>query len=189
MVTTALLVGFALVAAATDVARHRIYNWNTYPGIAAAAAVSLGGWAAIEWAGADAARLARLGWIEPSQCLLGLAACFGLMLVCYVLFGVGGGDVKLIAMIGAFVGPEQGLEAMLWTFVIGGCLGLLVLVWRVGPWRLLLRAVRQVVWTLRLGGWAPLADHERAELRQRLFLAPCAVLAIVIVRFGLVEYL
>ena len=28
-----------------------------------------------------------------------------------------------------------------------------------------------------------------AELRQRLFLAPCAVLAIVIVRFGLVEYL
>ena len=32
---------------------------------------------------------------------------------------VGGGDVKLIAMLGAFLGPEQGITAMLWTFVCG----------------------------------------------------------------------
>ena len=33
------------------------------------------------------------------------------------MFKVGGGDVKLIAMLGAFLGPEQGITAMLWTFV------------------------------------------------------------------------
>ena len=57
------------------------------------------------------------------------------------MFRVGGGDVKLIAMLGAFLGLEKGIEAMLWTFVLGGCMALIVLVWRVGPWRLAVRVV------------------------------------------------
>ena len=39
-------------------------------------------------------------------------------------------------MLGAMLGPEKGIEAMLWTFVLGGCMALIVLIWRVGPWRL-----------------------------------------------------
>jgi prepilin peptidase CpaA len=189
MVTTVVLLGFVMAAAATDVTRHRIYNWTTYPGTAAAVGWSLLGHALIAQAGADPDRLGRLGWIPVTQSLAGLAACFAVMLVCFVLFRVGGGDVKLIAMMGAFLGLEQGIEAMLWTFVIGGCLGLVVLVWRVGPWRLLGRVARQVLWTLRLGSWAPLSDAERAQLQQRLWLAPCAVAAVVIVRFQLIERL
>ena len=48
--------------------------------------------------------------------------CGAAMLVCYVLFagGVGGGDLKLIAMMGAWLGVYRGLEAMLWTMVIAG---------------------------------------------------------------------
>ena len=96
------------------------------------------------------------------------------MLACFVLFKVGGGDVKLIAMLGAFLGLEQGVTAMLWTFVLGGCMGLIVLVWRVGPVRLLVRVFRQLMWSLRLGHWEPLTDDERAQLQPPLFLAPCA---------------
>ena len=41
------------------------------------------------------------------------------MLVCFVCFQIGGGEVKLIAMIGAFVGPEFGVQVLLWTLVLG----------------------------------------------------------------------
>ena len=56
------------------------------------------------------------------------------MIVCFVFFpGIGGGDVKLMAMVGALLGTYDGLEALLWTFVLAACFGLIVLVWRVGP--------------------------------------------------------
>ena len=105
------------------------------------------------------------------------------------MFKVGGGDVKLIAMLGAFLGPEKGIEAMLWTFVLGGCIGLIVLIWRVGSARLIVHVFRHIVWTLRLGRLSPLTEEERAQLQPPLFLAPCALLAVVIVRFGLVDFL
>ncbi|MFZ5828758.1 MAG: hypothetical protein ACOY3P_01655, partial [Planctomycetota bacterium] len=65
----------------------------------------------------------------------------------------------------------------------------IVLVWRVGPWRLISRAFRQVVYSLRIGGWSPLTPDERAQLQAPLFLAPCAMVAVIIVRFQLVEWL
>ena len=73
---------------------------------------------------------------------------------------------------------------MLWTFVLGGCMGLIVLIWRVGPVRLLVRAIRQVLWTLRLGRWSPLTPEERAQLQPPLFLAPSALAAVLIVQFA-----
>ena len=76
--------------------------------------------------------------------------------------------LSCIAMLGAFLGPEQGIEAMLWTFVLGGCIGLIVLVWRVGPVALLGRVFRQIVWTLRLGLWQPLTEAERRQLQPPL---------------------
>ena len=102
--------------------------------------------AACESAGLDSA----------SESLLGLAACGLVMLLCFVLFKVGGGDVKLIAMLGALLGLEQGITAMLWTFVLGGCMALIVLVWRVGPLRLVVRVFRQVMWSLAAGPLEPL---------------------------------
>ena len=131
----------------------------------------------------------RLGWIPLSDSLLGLVACGLVMLACFVLFKVGGGDVKLIAMLGAFLGPEQGITAMLWTFVLGGCMGLIVLVWRVGPVRLLVRVFRQIDVVAAAGPLEPLTDAERAQLQPPLFLAPCALAAVVIVRFGLMDWL
>jgi len=177
MPATVLLLGLVLVAATTDLLRHKIYNWTTYPGIVAAMVLNAAGLGV---------NLAERGRVDLWQGVVGFLACGFLMLVCYVLFKVGGGDVKLIAMLGAFLGPEGGIKAMLWTFVLGGCLGLIVLIWRMGPVRITTRAFRQITHTLRLRRWSPLTVEEREQLQPPLFLAPCALAAVVIVRFGLV---
>ena len=39
MLVTALVLGLTLVAAATDIRWHKIYNWNTYPGMIAGLAL------------------------------------------------------------------------------------------------------------------------------------------------------
>jgi len=186
MVAKVLLVGLLTVAAATDVLRHRIYNWTTYPGILVAVGLNALGSGLSAAAIVDQAALARLGWIGLAESLYGLLICGVVLLICYVLFKVGGGDVKLMAMLGAFLGPGQGVVAMLWTFVLGGCLGLIVLVWRMGPLALLGAVFRHLVWMLRLARPQPLTPEERALLQPPLFLAPSALVAAVIVQFALI---
>lgn len=191
MVATVLLLGLLVVATATDLCRHKIYNWTTYPGILAALLLNGMGTVLVATTGRDPDELRRtlhsLGWVGLAESLVGFLACGLVLLVCYVLFKVGGGDVKLMAMLGAFLGPDRGIEAMLWTFVLGGAMGLVVLVWRVGPVRLGARVMRQVLWTITLGRWTPLTPDERAQLQPPLFLAPSALAAAIIVQFSLVE--
>jgi prepilin peptidase CpaA len=132
---------------------------------------------------------AWIGWIGLGQSLIGFLACGFVLLVCFVFFRIGGGDVKLMAMLGAWLGLEQGIETLLWTFVLGGAMALIVLIWRVGLWTLVSRSFRQVMASLRLGWWSPLSEDDRRELQPKLFLAPNALAALVIVRFALVERL
>jgi prepilin peptidase CpaA len=188
MLLTFLLLVPMLIAAATDVARHKIHNWTTYPGILTAFAFHALG-ALLAWRGVGEQRLASLGFIPISESLFGFAACGAVMLFSFALFRVGGGDVKLMAMVGAFAGPWPGVMVMLWTFVLGGCMGLCVLIWRVGLWRLSTRTFQQLMWSLRLGHWEPLSDADRAELQPPLFLAPCALAGVIIVQFRLIEML
>jgi len=175
------------VASMTDVLRGRIPNKITYPGIISGLLLNLLGTLAVRLGWARAEDLSALGWIGIGQSVLGFLACGLVMLACYVFFRIGGGDVKLIAMLGTFLGPNRGITAMLWTFVLGACLALITLVWRVGPWWLLVRAGRHLLWSIRLGRWDPLTPEERAQLQPPLFLAPSALAAVVIVGFELVE--
>lgn len=185
MLATVLLLGLLVVATVTDVRRHTIHNWTTYTGILSALGVNAAGEGLVAWTSAEPEWLARtLGYIGLSESVFGFLLCGFVMVACFVFFSIGGGDVKLIAMLGAFLGPVDGLEAMLWTFVLGGAMGLVVLIWRVGAVTLLVRAVRQVIWTLRLRSWSPLTEEERAQLQTRLFLAPSALTAIILVESG-----
>lgn len=188
MVATLLLLTLLAIATVTDLLRHKIYNWTTYPGILAGVTWNALGSLLLDAGQLTEEELQSAGWVGVGASAGGLALCGGILLVCFVLFHVSGGDVKLMAMIGAVVGWERGLEAMLWTFVLGACMGLIVLIWRVGPWTLLVRGLRQLLWTLRLGGWSPLTETERAQLQTPLFLAPAALVAVVIVQFSLVEW-
>ena len=187
MLVTALLLALVMIATFTDLAERKIYNWTTYSGILAALGFNGLGTLLAATTDVSSQRLQSLGWIGLDKSCLGLAVCGLLMLVCFVMFKVAGGDVKLIAMIGAFMGPEQGLETLLWTFVLGMCMGLSLLIWRVGPWRMAVLAFRPLA---RLVRWCPLhppSDEEREILQLPLFLAPNALVAVVLVRFSLLE--
>ncbi len=189
MIATGLLLAFLLTAAVTDLWRQKIYNWTTYPGILIGLGLNVVG-AIVEMVREPDDRLRRLvGWIGLQESVAGLFACGLIMLICLAFFRIGGGDVKLVAMLGAFLGLEQGIEAVLWTFVFGGCVGLIVLVWRVGVIKLLVQSFRRVAAALRFGGWLPLTDEERSHLKSRLFLAPMAAAAVIVVRFSLLDLL
>jgi prepilin peptidase CpaA len=176
MLLTVMLLGFALVAAVTDVLWGKIYNWNTYSGILAGLALSAAG-EKLTWIGAPAF-LDSLG---------GLFLCGLLMVVCFAIFpGIGGADVKLMAMVGALLGWSKGLDALLWTFVLAAVFGVIGLVWRIGPVTAVSRVARTIGSKARLPYFLPLGEDERTVLKPAHVIAPAALAAVIIVRFNLI---
>jgi prepilin peptidase CpaA len=105
----AILVGLA--ATIDDLARRRIANW--IPVVALAGGL---GW-----------QIAQHGWRGSFYALEGTAAGFAVFLIFYLLGGMGGGDIKLMAGFGALLGVSQVLWAALLTAAIGGILALCVI--------------------------------------------------------------
>ncbi len=62
--------------------------------------------------------------------LMGLALGLVLFLPLYLMRAMGAGDVKLMAMVGAFLGPADTLYAALFTMVSGGVLAILLTLMR-----------------------------------------------------------
>ncbi len=172
MLATILLLALLAVASVTDFRRHRIYNATTYPGILLAWALNGLGSLAVAAGVLDQPTLQRMGWIGLGPSLGGFLVCAFILLVCFVLFQVGGGDVKLMAMVGAFLGPQPGIIALLWTFVLGACMALAMLIWRVGPLAVAAAVVRHAKWLLRLGRLSALAPEERAACSRRCSWPP-----------------
>ena len=108
----AILVGMAAVM--DDLSRRHIANW-----IPAAALAGGFGW-----------QIGTAGWSGALAATLGTAAGFAVFLIFYLLGGMGGGDVKLMAGFGALLGPGRLLEAALWTAGIGGILAVCALAWK-----------------------------------------------------------
>ncbi|BEP54201.1 prepilin peptidase [Variovorax sp. V118] len=94
------------VAAVSDWRFYRIPNWLT-----------LGGACFALLYGTMAARTPTSGALSAFG---GLGVGFVAMLPFYALGIMGAGDVKLMAMTGAFLGPQQTLMALLFTFIAGG---------------------------------------------------------------------
>lgn len=118
----ALLVVLLMLAAFIDLRTFRIPNWLTYGG----AAIGLALGAAVQW------RLLGPAWALDGflWSLGGLAAGLALMLPMYALRVMGAGDVKLMAMAGAFLGLGQIVPAVLCVFLAGGVLAVGYAVWR-----------------------------------------------------------
>jgi prepilin peptidase CpaA len=109
------LLGLVGAAAGMDLHERRIPNVLVLVGLALAFAVQ---WS-LHGAGVGSQR-----WI------LGLLTGGGLFFPLYLLRGMGAGDVKLMAAVGAFVGPEPALEIVLVTCVIGGVWALAAVVFK-----------------------------------------------------------
>lgn len=136
-----LLLVFVTAAAVSDLVRRKIPNRLVLAGIAVALMLHL--------------------WLSPQRLPLdwlgGMATGFLLFLPLYVLRGMAAGDVKLIAMVGAFAGPWPVLQICFATFVLGGLMAVLMITYQ-GKWRACLGNLRQLLWPMiaRMAG-IPLA--------------------------------
>jgi prepilin peptidase CpaA len=69
------------------------------------------------------------GGLGLMSALAGLAIGLALLLPLYMLGAMGAGDVKLMAMVGAFLGPQAVIEAALLSLLCGGVLALSAALW------------------------------------------------------------
>ena len=75
--------------------------------------------------------LAVMGWgdVRFSESLIGFAVGFVPFFLLYLRGGLGGGDVKLMAAVGAFKGYPFVLNAMIAAVLVGGLIALLIVIW------------------------------------------------------------
>jgi prepilin peptidase CpaA len=110
------LLAFLVTAAVSDLSSYRIPNW-----------VSLGGMAvALLLATLDSGVAGLMG------ALGGVGIGFACFIVPYAFSIMAAGDVKLMMMVGAFVGSSHALEAVLATLLIGGLLALVLIAFHGG---------------------------------------------------------
>lgn len=67
-----------------------------------------------------------IGWLSA---LKGLALGIAVLLPIYLLRAMGAGDVKLMGMVGAFLGAGDLIGAVIATFIAGGVMALVVALW------------------------------------------------------------
>lgn len=119
---------------------------------------------ALSFGGAGAALLAALLLGGASGLLLavaGLAVGLLLFLPAYAMGVMGGGDVKLMAMVGAFLGPVETVAAIVFTLLAGGAYGLLYVFRRDTVSETLRRYVFGMEHWILGGGWLSVGPKRR----------------------------
>mgnify|MGYP000908502930 CR=1 FL=1 len=104
-----LLLGLLAAASIYDFKYRRIPNYLTGMGMLAALLLHLvlGGWGGVLFS------------------LKGLAAGIALLLIPFALRGMGAGDVKLLGVVGAFLGVNFVFSTFLWMALWGGLMALI----------------------------------------------------------------
>ncbi|HVT26412.1 MAG TPA: A24 family peptidase [Lacipirellulaceae bacterium] len=106
-----------VVAAVIDGVKLKVPNWITFPMV-------ISGWVYC------ATLSPYAGWEGLLYSLLGTAVGLALLLPAYAIGGMGAGDVKLLAGIGAWVGSTVTLYAFATSAIVGGVIALLMVVLR-----------------------------------------------------------
>ena len=112
--TEMVLILVVAAAAYTDLRARRIPN--VIPALGASLGLALHAWE----------RGAAGAWTSLEGAMVGL----GLFVVFYVAGGMGAGDVKLFAAVGALVGPQPLVLVFVFTGLLGGIAALAVVMWR-----------------------------------------------------------
>jgi len=95
----------------TDIKYQKIYNKVIFPSLA----------------GAVALHLIFSGFSGLKFSLIGLTVGFCILLIPYFLGGIGAGDIKLLALIGAIKGSFFVINTALYMALIGGAIALVII--------------------------------------------------------------
>lgn len=112
-VADVVVTGLVCTAAWWDFTTHRIPNWLAVTGLAAALTLR-----------------ALLGLDALVHGLEGLGIGLAVSLVLYALRAIGGGDVKLLGAVGAFLGPTEVVGALALIAVLGAAFALVSVIRR-----------------------------------------------------------
>jgi prepilin peptidase CpaA len=111
-----------LIAGVTDIRSRRIPNWLTLSGVCVGLAL-------------HAVTAGFTGFKFSAE---GMGLGFGAYLLLYLLRAMGAGDVKLMAAVGAIVGPAGWIAVFVASALAGGVLALGLMIFK--------RRVRQTLW-------------------------------------------
>jgi len=131
-----------------DLRYRKIPNWATLPGIA----LGLG------------LNSLLLGWGGMKASGLGFLVGFGALLVLFVLSWMGGGDVKLMAAVGALKGYPFVVSALFYSLIVGVVIGVAMLIWN----RRTLRTFKNLFFVVasRVSPLVPKQDIKREETQK-----------------------
>lgn len=161
------LAALVVVAAITDALRERVPNWLTLPAVALALSI----------------RFSFGGTEEVFRGVAGLLTGFALLIGFYAKGGMGAGDVKLVAAVGAFTGPTRILWISAYTGVLGGIYALGIVVYSMvsrGGWAQTGRRLRQEGEGLLLAGTSLESLTESLRAYPRLRYAIVVALGVAI---------
>lgn len=138
---TSVALAIGLLASGEDLWRRNISNWIPVSALAGALIV----------------QTLNAGWHGLGQWFLGGLGGFCVFLIFFLLGGMGGGDVKLMAGFGALLGPSRLVEAAILTAAIGGIMAMFVIIKRemVRFWRRRISSDKQTE-----AGSAPVSQAE-----------------------------
>lgn len=109
-----LLSAVLIVAAVIDGWKLKVPNWITFP-------LVVGGWVY---------STAYFGWEGFGWSLLGTVVGLLLLLPAYAIGGMGAGDVKLLAGVGAWVWATTTFYAFCTSAILGGVIAIAMVLWR-----------------------------------------------------------
>ncbi len=150
-----LLLVVAVTAGVYDILYRRIPNWLVLP----------------MWLIAFAVNGMLLGWVGVTQAGLGFGLAMLIYFPLYLLRAMGAGDVKLMAAIGALVGPQNWIAVFLFAAVFGaaGAVFLMIAARRVRRTFLNIASIMSALTRFR----APYKNHEELDVRStRAFRLP-----------------
>ena len=138
MIIGLLLLPLLFFAAWHDISSRRIPNYLVFPG-------------AVLGVLSNALLPQEMGGLGALDSLAGWSVGLVLLLPLYLLRIMGAGDVKLMAMVGAFLGAQGTISALLYILLAGGVLALAV-TWHQGNLRRLLRSLKTMLFIGATGG-------------------------------------
>lgn len=111
-ISSIVVAALVLTAAITDFRRRRIPNWLTLTGVLMGLLL----------------RTASGGWAGLGMAAEGMILGLGVYFIFYVLHAIGAGDVKLMAAIGAVLGPANWMAVFTATAIAAGAGAIVLMV-------------------------------------------------------------